>query len=188
MKTMRYLLLCVLFGCSLSVLAQEGGEGNTPRTDEPPATGPMNNKRIDELLRRLDEDVQGAPGHWRLNYQSAELMVITDEAADRLRVMTPAAHISELSGDVLFRMLQANFDSVLDARYAIAKDVVWSVFVHPLSSLTDRDFFSGLAQTIIATKTFGTTYTSGGLTFRGGDSEAEQKKLYDRIMREGETL
>ncbi len=31
--------------------------------------------------------------------------------------------------------MQANFDTALDARYAIAKGALWSTFIHPLSDL-----------------------------------------------------
>jgi len=39
--------------------------------------------------------------------------------------------------------MQANFDSALDARYAIAKGKLWSAFIHPLSELNEEQFFSG---------------------------------------------
>lgn len=78
-------------------------------------------------------------------------------------------------------MLQANFDAILDARYAIANDLVWAVFIHPLSSLTEDDFISGIAQTVTAAETFGTTYSSGALVFGGGDSNARHENLLKQL-------
>ena len=47
------------------------------------------------------------------------------------------------------------------------------VFIHPLGSLSERDFFSGLAQVITLAKTFGTTCSSGALSYGDGDSRGE---------------
>ena len=57
---------------------------------------------------------------------------------------------------------------------------MWSVFVHPLESLTDRDFLSGVAQTAIAAQTFGTTFSSGAFVFGGGDTQG----LHDDLLKQ----
>ena len=80
------------------------------------------------------------------------------------------------------RMLQANYDAVLDARYAIANDIVWSTFIHPLTSLTEDDFISALAQTVTAAETFGTSYTSGAVVFGGGDSSGIHEDLLEELQ------
>ncbi len=78
--------------------------------------------------------------------------------------------------------MQANFDSALDARYCIAKDILWAVFIHPLSELSDEEFISGLAQTINLAATYGSTFSSGALVFQGGDSQGLKDKYYRDIM------
>ena len=65
------------------------------------------------------------------------------------------------------RILQANFDTALDARYAIARNVLWSTFIHPLSSLSDKEFLSGLGQAINIVINYGKSYSSGALSFGG---------------------
>ena len=77
-------------------------------------------------------------------------------------------------------MMQANFDSALDARYAVAKGVLWSAYLHPLSTLKADDFVSGLAQVVNLAATYGSTYSSGALTFGGGDSSELINKLRER--------
>jgi len=151
-------------------------------------TDPMDNARLQHLLERLDAEVKGQEGRWQINYNEVPLYVVTDEQADRMRIMTPIIDADTVSQSLLYRLLQANFDAALDARYAIAQDKVWSTFIHPLSTLTDREFFSGLAQTLVARNTFGTSFSSGALTFGGGDSQEEQRKLYEQIMKDGQAL
>lgn len=58
--------------------------------------------------------------------------------------------------------------------------------MHRLTSLTQEDFVSALAQTVTLVKTFGTTFSSGAMSFGGGDSNAEIQKLLDRILRDDE--
>lgn len=108
-------------------------------------------------------------------------MFVYDEEADRMRIMTPILQASFLNEEVQTRMLQANFDSVLDARYAIANGIVWATFIHPLSSLTEKEFLSGISQSVTAAETFGSTYTSGAVTFGGGDSNSIHQELLKKL-------
>ncbi len=99
---------------------------------------PMNNERLHGLIMRLDEKAEGRTGFWQFKIEGREVMVITDEKANRMRIIVPIERLDKLSEAQMKRMLQANFDSALDARYAIAKEVLWSAYIHPLSSLGDR--------------------------------------------------
>jgi hypothetical protein len=135
--------------------------------------GPMNNARLDKLIRQIEGiegEIKGRPGFWQFKYQGRQTYVITDERADRMRIMSPVTAAEGLSKDALFRAMQANFDTALDARYAIAKGALWSAFIHPLSPLDDAEFHSALAQVVTLASTYGTTYNSSGLRFGGGDS------------------
>ncbi len=85
--------------------------------------------------------------------------------------------------------MQANFDSALDARYAIAKQTLWSVYLHPLSSLRDDEFLTGLGETVNLVSTFGTTYSSGLLNFGGGDSQAiKERQLIQELLDKGRAI
>ncbi len=87
-----------------------------------------------------------------------------------MRIMSPVVDNSALTPDLAVRLMQANFDSALDARYAIAKGKLWSVFIHPLSPLTDKELKSGLHQVVTLVRSYGGSFSSGGLQFGGGDS------------------
>lgn len=145
----------------------------------------MTNQRLDELIKRIDENAQGRLGTWSLEYEGYTAQVITHEKTDRMRIIVPVAETEDINEDILYRLMQANFDSALDGRYCIAQNVLWSAFIHPLSPLTDEEFVSGLAQAVTLAATYGTTYSSGALIFRGGDSEQKQQEYYRQIMDKG---
>ena len=83
-----------------------------------------------------------------MEYEGYIAQVITHEKTDRLRSIVPVAKREDIDKDILYRLMQANFDSALDGRYCIAQDVLSSVLIHPLSALTDEQFVSGLAQAV----------------------------------------
>lgn len=136
---------------------------------EPDTPTAMNNQRLDQVIRGLGGEVSGRPGFWVIEYSGYETLVITDENADRMRIMAQVGSAEELDRDQLYRLMQANFDSALDARYAVAKGAVWSTFLHPLAALSEQEFLAGFAQTLTLASTYGTTFSSGGLSFSGGD-------------------
>lgn len=145
----------------------------------------MTNERMHELLQRVDPELQGQLGNWVIRHENLTAQIITDENANRMRVIVPIIKVEDIDEDELIRLMQANFDAVLDARYCIANGAVWSAFIHPLSILSDEEFVSGLAQALTAASTFGSTYSSGALIFRGGDSDEEQRKYYESILEKG---
>ncbi|MEL6258514.1 MAG: hypothetical protein AAFQ67_05615 [Pseudomonadota bacterium] len=132
------------------------------------------------VITQIDEDAQVTGNGAQFQFNERDFILVFDENAGRMRLMTPVAPAAALGPDLLERVLQANYDAVLDARYALANDLLWSVFLHPLPSLTQRDFISGLAQTATAAETFGTSFTSGAVVFGGGDSA----ELHEDLLRE----
>lgn len=141
----------------------------------------MNNERLGALILRIDENAEGRPGFWQATVAGRAITVITDEGADRMRIISPVVRADGLEPKLMFRLLQANFDTALDARYSIAQNVLWSLFLHPLGSLSDEQFLSAVGQVINLANTFGITFSSGGLTFRGGDSN----ELIDELLEKG---
>jgi len=97
-----------------------------------------------------------------------KLLVITDERANRMRIMVPIQSFDpEKDEDLKTALfaLHANYDRALDARYAISEGILWSAFIHPLRSLTEEDLASALEQVQTLRKNTGTTYSSGALIF-----------------------
>ncbi len=149
----------------------------------------MTNERLDKIIRRLDEQTKGMNGYWKFNISNLDITIITDEEADRMRIIIPIVETETLDSNQIYRVMQANFDSTLDARYAIANNILWSVYIHPLASLSDEEFLAGLGQTVNLVTNYGGSYSSGLLTFGGGDSNSLQnKQLIKELIEKGNAI
>jgi len=144
------------------------------------AEPPMNNERLGTLILRVDENAEGGSGFWRATVAGRAVTVITDENADRMRIISAVVRVDDLDPGLMFRMLQANFDTALDARYSVAREILWSLYLHPLGSLSDEQFLAGIGQVVNLAASFGTTYSSGGLSFGGGDSNELIQELLEK--------
>ena len=176
----KRLSVAITFLSALLVFAQANGEQQSPPTPDS-----MDNEQLENLLRRFDPDLKGETGQWLVTVNEFTAQIITDENANRMRIIIPLLQTEDLTQTELYRLLQANFESALDARYAIAQGLVWSTFIHPLSSLTEEELISAMAQTFNAAVTYGTTYSSGLFHFRGGDNRGE---IFDEIIERGTPL
>ena len=172
---------CAFIGISPVACAQEEATPDTPKG----VTQPMTAARLGELVQRIDPSAIAEGPAWRFVVDDFDLMLVYDIAADRMRVMVAINDAGALPPEELVRLMQANFDSALDARYAIANDMLWGVFIHPLSTLTDTEFLLGVGQTVNVAATFGRGYSSGMFMFGGGDSEELERK---RLLEELEAL
>lgn len=189
---MNYLIRHFLLLILITLCASCGGKDAANEVSEEsllqnPVEGtvPMDNARMHDLLQRVDPELQGKLGAWVITHDTIRAQIITDEKADRMRVIVPIVKVEDIEEGELLRLMQANFDSALDARYSVANGVIWSAFIHPLSLLSDEEFISGLAQAMTAAATFGSTYSSGAMIFRGGDSDEKQRDYYESIIEKG---
>jgi hypothetical protein len=177
-----------------SLAAQQTAPKTVPETQQDaPAEattpeGPMTLDRLDAIVRALDPEAQSNGSMWQLTINEVQVLIVTDEAADRMRAITPIAKTDEVSPEDMQRILQANFDTALDARYAIAKDILWSAYIHPLKPLEKDQFISGLGQVVNLAQSYGTLYSGGALQYGGGDSGALQRALIDELMKKGEEI
>lgn len=152
------------------------------------ADSPMTLRRMAEIVFTLDADAENNGPAFRFVIDDTVVVLVTDEAADRMRAMVPIRSANDLSPTDLRRMMQANFDAALDARYAIADGQLWSVFIHPFRALEKDQLISGLAQTVNAAKTYGGLYTGGAQQFGQGDSAPLQRQLIDELLKRGEEI
>lgn len=150
----------------------------------------MSDARVEALLKQLDSPVSGGHGKWTLTLFDREVVVVAHEAAGRIRIMTPILTVPDegLSDALMKRLLQANFDSALDARYTVADSILWGVSIHPLNPLSDQQFFGAIRQVISMAETFGQTFSSGGPLFGDGDSHDELSKLQEAPKKSGADL
>jgi hypothetical protein len=146
---------------------------------------PMTLDRMGAILTALDPDAAREGGLFRLTIEGFTVMVVTDVPSDRMRAMISISAAETLDADEMRRLMQANFDSALDARYALANGRLWSVFIHPFAALEKDQLISGIAQTVNVAKTYGTLYSGGALQFGGGDSNDLQHELIERLLKKG---
>lgn len=148
----------------------------------------MTLERMAGIVEAIDPDFSTNGAAFELTIQDVPVVIVTDVAADRMRAMVPIRGADALDEAELRRLMQANFDSALDARYAVANGRLWSVFIHPFGPLETAQLVSGLAQTVTAAQTYGTLYSSGGAQFGGGDSGALQEQLLERLLERGQDI
>ena len=180
------LILFVIPMIPLSALAQETAPPVAPeqRQQEPD----MTLARLGEIVLALDPQAVARGAALEFTLDDIPVIVIADARADRMRAMVPIASAEGLDRDDLMRLMQANFDSALDARYAIAHGRLWGVFIHPLSPLRKDQFLSGLVQAVTVAKTYGGAYSGGGAVFGGGDSHGIYRELLEELQKKGEAL
>ena len=108
---MRIFLICLAF-LATPLSAKDA---------EPAMTG----ERLASILRAIDPDVTQRGITTELTIDDVPIMVIADVRADRMRAMVPIRSADGIAPEELQRMMQANFDTALDARYAVAQGRVW---------------------------------------------------------------
>ena len=167
---------------------------NAPSDNQAPESQPSENqegsmtlKLMGEIIDRLDPEAESVGGNvWRFKVETVPVIVVTDEKNNRMRILVGIRNAKEMTQEEVMRVMQANFDSALDARYAIARDILWSAFIHPLRTLHTKQFIAAIGQTVNLALTYGTTYTSGLLTYGGGDSnEIIRRELIDKLLKKG---
>jgi len=182
---MQQFLKSVFLVSALTGLAACGAVSNADESDaakvEQSELKKMTPKAMADLVKSFDPDAKVQNNLIAFELQEREVLIVFDEDMDRMRALTPIAPAGLLNEELLLRMAQANYDSVLDARYAVADDLVWSVFIHPLGSLQQEDLVSAIAQVVTAAETFGVTYTSGAVVFGGGDSSEIHNDLLKKL-------
>ena len=149
--------------------------------DNGPQPSDMTGEALKAIIMEFDKKAELNDTSAIFTINDRQVMLAFDENAGRMRLLSPIVPSELLTDDLKTRLLQANYDAVLDVRYAIANGLLWSVFIHPLPSLTEDDFISAIAQTITAAETFGTSFTSGTIVFGGGDSGALHDDLLKRL-------
>ncbi len=186
---MSRLALALLIAFATPLAAQETPAPEAPQ--EAPAIAaepPMTMLRMAEIIRAIDPEARPAGNTIQFMIEDIPLVVIADARADRMRAMVPIRSAAGLSPDELMRLMQANFDSALDARYAVAQGRLWGVFIHPLSPLKKDQLLSALVQTINIARTYGQTYSGGATVFGGGDSNGLYQDLLEELLKKGEEI
>jgi hypothetical protein len=145
-------------------------------------------ERLTDIILALNPDAAINANGIELTIEDIPVLVVMAPNADRMRAMVPIASVDDVTPEEMNRMMQANFDTALDARYAVAQGRVWGVFIHPLGALERAEFLSGLAQTVNLARTYGTLYSGGAQVFGGGDSNGIYDELFGDLLNRGQDI
>ena len=148
----------------------------------------MTLERMGAIVQTIDPEAQVFATGFQLTIEDIPIIIVSDPAADRMRAMVPIRSAEGLEPDELMRLMQANFDTALDARYAVANGRLWGTFIHPLSPLEREQFISALIQTVNLARRYGTLYSGGAQTFGGCESNGLYQELFSELLRKGEDI
>ena len=133
----------------------------------------MDQTQLENVLRNYADSHTGGNGMLQFSYDGVDLLCISDVRANRMRIVVPIYDYNAVTAEQKDLMMLANFHTALDARYAVSNGILYAVFLHELSSLSEMQIRSGVRQTATLAKTFGTSFNSGALTFGGNNEEQE---------------
>ncbi len=139
-----------------------------------PISKPMNVDRIRELIVDLDSDAKVDGNVIEFSFANRTLIMVAAPQANRMRIVSGVIEAQELSDDQLLSVLVSNYHLALDARYAVGNGVLFSTYVHPLAELNEELLLSAIRQVANLAATFGSTYTSGELSFGLTGPEGEE--------------
>ena len=125
----------------------------------------MNIQKMDKIIQTVADSVIGESGIWQFKYKETFMMIMTDEKYNRMRIISPILEQEKLDKSEMIRLLEANYHTVLDTKYALSEDILWAVFIHPLKELTENQFINAISQVYFSATTYGTSYNSTGLLF-----------------------
>ncbi|MDJ0645189.1 MAG: hypothetical protein QNJ57_04315 [Flavobacteriaceae bacterium] len=140
----------------------------------------MNNEELGKIIYVLADSLRGTAGNWQFVIKDRLLLCVTDENNNRMRIMSPIIEQKKLAYTDMLKVMEANFHTALDVKYAISNDLLWSVFIHPLQELSKEQVVDAIQQVYVAALTYGTTYNSTGLSFpdrRKEKLEEKKKKI-----------
>ncbi len=123
----------------------------------------MNPEEISNILKDLfGESVETpAPTSWQVQTSKFRLLVLLSDDGSWLRILLPIADAQEAQ-PFLDKLLEANFDTTLETRYAIHQNVLWGVFQHNCATLAAPDFSAAIAR-LLALQERGLSDFFGGL-------------------------
>lgn len=127
----------------------------------------MDFKKLKLVLAKEAVIVQESGNAVEYELNGLKIYLITDEKANRMRLMAGIVETEKLSKEDLDILMEANYDRALDAKYAISDKILWSVYVHPLRELHEKQVVDALYQVFALVKNYGTSYASTDMIFGG---------------------
>ena len=129
-----------------------------------PAEG-MSQDGLAEVIRSVDPNATGSGRVLEFSFGQVRMASVSDEVHSRMRIVAPVGPLAELTPAQVVAIMDANYHTTLDARYGSSEGVLYAAFIHPLAPLTVEQVRSAVRQVASLVKTFGTTFSSGELSY-----------------------
>ena len=169
-----FIAVISIIGTQQIVVAQEGSEQDSNKPAEIEAQG-MTQAEMATIIGDIAGEYEGSPSNIQFEINGAPMMLVSDTRANRMRLLAPIIAAEDMSQEHLVATMISNFHLALDARYAVGNGVLYSAFIHPLKELTREQLESAVRQVSNLRSTFGSSYSSGEMTFGAQRGEAEQE-------------
>ena len=127
----------------------------------------MTQDEMERLVINHVDVIEQIQGYVVFTYKQVKIALISDVKHDRMRMISPITEYAKVTTKQKDLIMEANFHSALDARYASSNDTLYSAFIHPMSSLNKADILSAIEQVATLALTFDSSYSSGTLSFGG---------------------
>lgn len=125
----------------------------------------MTQEEMEKAVIGIVEIEEAKKGYVVFEHKNVKMALVSDVNHDRMRIIAPITKYSEITLEQVKKVMESNFHKALDARYAESNDILYSAFIHPLSALSETELIKALDQVATLALTFGTSYTSGELTY-----------------------
>ncbi|TDF35112.1 hypothetical protein EYS14_22310 [Alteromonadaceae bacterium M269] len=163
--TQRIFVLAWLSLFSSLVLAQQA-ETSAPEV--------MDQQQLESIVRDFADNAKGGGGVVEFVYNNVPMAMLSNAEFDRMRIVAPIIRYQELSRPEIDAALAANYHRALDARYALSDGVLYSVYIHPLSSMNEVQLRSAIFQVSNLALSFGDQFSSGVLDFGAAQNQNPQ--------------
>ncbi len=127
----------------------------------------MNQPEMEAIVKNMANDAEGESGFVQFSYQNTQMVLISDTTHDRMRIIAAITDTDSLSQEQVDAILESNFHTALDARYASSDGILYAAYIHPLSYLHQAQIESAVIQVANLAQSFGSSYSSGQLSFGG---------------------
>lgn len=138
--------------------------------------------KLNKIFTKTTENTKREHSKWTFIINDVPFVAIADSTHNRMRIISPIIPITQLSEELKTASLMANFHTALDIKYAITNDILWSVFIHPLKELSEKQVLDALSQVYYGNINFGTTFSSTSLVFPGNKPEQESIKEKPKMI------
>ena len=129
------------------------------------AADAMDQATMEKVVKAMAQGSKGENGLVDFQFEQVRMYLISDTTHNRMRIIAPITDSNKLSEEQISAILESNYHQALDARYAVSKGVLFSVYIHPLAELTEAQIKSAVSQVANLALSFGHEYSSGVLSY-----------------------